>query len=224
MNYLLEDKVICTRDIATDWQHHVRLSSVGQRNSPEFLLPGRRPLLLFQYRYLGAQHCGRLSKETSDCLQFHDSVVAGYRSDCVQQRLKDGANALLHLLQVMRLHNHAAPICGMRVAAPVTRTLQSVHDAGDRAGREPRQLRQSARRGRSVLAQPSETLPHGSGHAQVGGHGFVEKTTASLNSRPIRSPWGAPADAVPSVDCFIGIYLTSEILHYKVYCSRSTSS
>lgn len=39
MNYLLEDKVICTRDIATDWQHHVRLSSVGQRNSPEFLLP-----------------------------------------------------------------------------------------------------------------------------------------------------------------------------------------
>jgi len=104
---------------------------------------------------------------------------------------------------------HAAPVCKMWLAAYVTRAFQAVHDAGDRTGGEPGQLRQAARRRRSMLAQQPETLPLSGGHAQVGRHDLVKKTIASLNSRPIRSPWGARAAAVAGVDFFVAIYLIS---------------
>ena len=51
--------------------------------------------------------------------------------------LKNRANALLHFLQVLRFYNHAAPVCRMRLAAYVARTLQAVHDAGDSSGTLP---------------------------------------------------------------------------------------
>ena len=47
-----------------------------------------------------------------------------------------------------------------------------------------------------------------------------KKTTASLNSRPIRSPWGAPPSAVTGVDFLVAIYLISKILCCERYCSR----